>query len=99
LQDITASVDFTAVAEAALSCKLNVSGFTSQAYFLIACGLERILQEQKDLDAKEQLELSRQIKMLTLPGEMGERFKVIALTRDLDMALSGFALVDHRRRL
>jgi SAM-dependent MidA family methyltransferase len=99
LQDITASVDFTAVAEAALCTELNVSGFTNQAYFLIACGLERILQEQKDLDDKQQLEFSRQIKMLTLPGEMGERFKVIALTRELDMTLSGFGLVDHRRRL
>lgn len=99
LQDITASVDFTAVAEAALCSDLRVSGFTSQAYFLIACGLERILQEKKDLDVKQQIELSRQIKMLTLPGEMGERFKVIALTRGLDIALSGFSLVDHRRRL
>jgi SAM-dependent MidA family methyltransferase len=99
LQDITASVDFTAVAEAAVASKLSVSGFTTQAYFLFASGLDRIMQEQKDLSNVEQLELSRQIKTLTLPGEMGERFKVIALTRKLNSSLSGFSLVDHRRRL
>ena len=99
LQDITASVDFTAVAEAAVDSKLSVSGFTTQAYFLFANGLDRIMQEQQDLSNVDQLELSRQIKTLTLPGEMGERFKVIALTRDLDTALTGFSLVDHRRRL
>jgi SAM-dependent MidA family methyltransferase len=99
IQDITASVDFTAVAEAAVDNNLNVSGFTSQAYFLLACGLESILQEQKELSTTQQLELSRQIKMLTLPGEMGERFKVIALTRKLNTGLTGFSLVDHRSRL
>jgi SAM-dependent MidA family methyltransferase len=99
LQDITASVDFTAVAEAAVDSKLSVSGFTTQAYFLFASGLDQIMQEQQGLSNLEQLELSRQIKTLTLPGEMGERFKVIALTRNLSSALTGFSLVDHRRRL
>jgi SAM-dependent MidA family methyltransferase len=99
LQDITASVDFTAVAEAAVNTDLSISGFTTQAYFLIASGLEKILLEQKDQDELQQLEFSRQIKQLTLPGEMGERFKVIALSRELDTALTGFSLVDHRRRL
>jgi SAM-dependent MidA family methyltransferase len=99
LQDITASVDFTAVAEAAVSAELRVSGFTSQAYFLIACGLEQIMLEQEDMNDKQRLELSRQIKLLTMPNEMGERFKVIALTRNIETALTGFSLVDHRRRL
>ena len=99
LQDITASVDFTAVAEAALSADLRVSGFTSQAYFLIASGLEQILQEQVDLDARQQLELSRQVKLLTMPDALGERFKVIALSREIDTVPRGFKLVDHRRRL
>ncbi len=99
LQDITASVDFTAVAEAAVSADLRVSGFTSQAYFLIASGLEQILQQRGEVNDLQQLELARQIKLLTMPGEMGERFKAIALTRNVESALSGFSLVDHRRRL
>ncbi|MFT5133233.1 MAG: SAM-dependent MidA family methyltransferase [Gammaproteobacteria bacterium] len=99
LQDISASVDFTAVAEAAVSAKLSVSGFTTQAYFLMACGLEQIMHERKDMSQIQQLEFSRQIKLLTLPGEMGERFKVIALSRDIETELAGFSLIDHRRRL
>ncbi len=99
LQDITASVDFTAVAEAAVNANMLVSGYTTQAYFLIASGLEKILLEQKGLDEIQQIEFSRQVKLLTLPAEMGERFKVIALSRDMDSVLSGFSLIDHRQRL
>jgi SAM-dependent MidA family methyltransferase len=99
LQDITASVDFTAVAEVGFNAGLNISGFTPQAYFLLGCGIEKIMEELKYEDVREQLEASRQIKLLTMPDEMGERFKVIALGRNIDMALRGFSLVDHRRRL
>jgi len=99
LQDITASVDFTSLAEAAVSVDLKVCGFTSQAYFLFACGLEQLLQEQGKRDELKRLELSQQIKLLTLPGEMGERFKVMALGRNIGSLLTGFSLVDHRRRL
>jgi SAM-dependent MidA family methyltransferase len=99
LQDITASVDFTALAEAALKADLKLAGFTSQMYFLLGSGLEKILQQNGQRDKVQELEFSRQVKLLTLPGEMGERFKVMALSRKLDNALSGFSLVDHRRRL
>jgi SAM-dependent MidA family methyltransferase len=99
LQDITASVDFTAVAEAGFNAGLSIDGFTPQAYFLLGCGIEKIMEELEYEDVQEQLEASRQIKLLTLPGEMGERFKVIALGKNIEMALSGFSLVDHRRRL
>lgn len=98
LQDITAHVDFTSVAEAALAAGLSVRGYTSQANFLIANGLTALLAEV-DGDVKKQLTLSAQVKRLTMPGEMGELFKVMALTREWDRPLQGFALRDERGRL
>lgn len=99
LQDITASVDFTTVAEAASAAGLKVTGFTSQAYFLIGCGLEEILASCSGSDQRKSLELANQVKLLTLPGEMGERFKVIGLTRGVEPGLMGFSLSDQRRHL
>ena len=99
LQDITASVDFTAVAEAAVNADLNVAGYTNQAFFLFACGLEQLMRDQESISERQRIEFNRQIKLLTLPGEMGERFKVIALSREIQTSLTGFSVVDHRRRL
>lgn len=97
LQDITAHVDFTAVAEAGLEAGLSVSGFTNQANFLLANGLAELAGQADDL--RRQVELAVQIKKLTLPTEMGELFKVIALTRGLSAPLGGFTLRDDRGRL
>jgi SAM-dependent MidA family methyltransferase len=99
LQDITVSVDFTAVAEAAAAADLAVAGYTTQAHFLIGCGIDRLLAESDPADARAYLPLAQQAKTLVLPGEMGERFKAIALTRDLDIALNGFQRNDQRVRL
>lgn len=99
LQDITASVDFTAVAHAAVQAGLQVSGYTSQAHFLVGCGLEDIINEKQLTGDIDRAELGRQVRILTMPGEMGERFKVIALTKDLDISLSGLQFIDQRRRL
>ncbi|RKZ37828.1 MAG: SAM-dependent methyltransferase [Gammaproteobacteria bacterium] len=96
LQDISVHVDFTAVAEAASD--FQVAGFTTQADFLIATGITEMVEMPAAVDA-EALDLARQIRILTLPGEMGEVIKVMALTRDVDDALVGFALRDHRPRL
>ncbi|MBD3610765.1 MAG: SAM-dependent methyltransferase, partial [Gammaproteobacteria bacterium] len=98
LQDITAHVDFTSIAEAALSADLSVSGYTTQAMFLMANGLESLLSEQGELPQREQLILSQQVKKLTLPGEMGELFKVMALSKQYNEPLRGFAH-DMRGRL
>lgn len=98
LQDITAHVDFTAVAEAALAAGLSVRGYTSQANFLLANGLTELLA-QTEGDTREQLALSAQVKRLTMPGEMGEMFKVMALARGWEGPLRGFALRDERARL
>ena len=99
LQDITASVDFTAVADAALAAGLEVAGYTAQNYFLFGCGLMELLAEADPADTLRYLEQTRQVKLLTLPGEMGERFQAIALTRDLDLPLRGFTMRDERGRL
>ena len=97
LQDITASVDFTGVAESAVETGLDVLGFTTQAYFLLACGLTEMLTETND--DYRRLQLTQQAKLLTMPGEMGEQFKVIALGKNYGYPLRGFSVSDQRGRL
>ena len=99
LEDITAWVDFTAVAEAADAAGLEVAGYTTQAHFLIGNGLDRRLRDVGELDIVSRVNLSRQAMVLTLPGEMGERFKAIALAKGYDASLSGFAVRDLRHML
>lgn len=95
LQDLTAWVDFTAVAEAAAAAGLEVAGFATQAHFLAALGIDRELAAaQQGAGAREALALRQGASMLLLPGEMGERFKVMALTRGIEDTLSGFAFRD-----
>ena len=99
LQDITAWVDFTAVAEAAQGAGCEVAGYTTQAHFLIGCGLGDFVANVEGLELVQRLNLSRQAMVLTLPGEMGERFKVIALSKHYDSPLRGFATRDLRHSL
>jgi SAM-dependent MidA family methyltransferase len=98
VQDITAWVDFTRVAEAAVSSGLEVAGFTTQAAFLLACGIERDVLAAGD-DVAAHARLAGEARRLLLPGEMGESFKVMALTRDLPQFLTGFTLQDLRASL
>jgi len=99
LQDITASVDFTTVAEAAVNAGLHVSGFTTQAHFLIASGLDQFVSEYETDDVVERTKMVHQVTKLTMPGEMGEKFKFIGLTKELDIQLCGFGFIDQRSRL
>ena len=102
IQDITAHVDFTAVAEAAVDAGLDVLGFTTQANFLLASGLAEILTLQNTGDTamtKQQLSLNREIQVLTSPAEMGELFKVMALGKGFAESLTGFTIRDMRGRL
>ena len=99
LQDITASVDFTALAQAAVDNEMQVAGYASQAHFLIGCGLEDMAPGFQNDDEQPDPAVSGQIKLLTLPGEMGERFKAIALARDCIDPLIGFQFIDQRERL
>ena len=99
LQDITSSVNFTAVAECADTLGLNVDGYTSQTYFLFGCGLDNLVADMDSLDIKSQTKIAQQVRTLTMPEEMGERFKVMALTKSYDQALIGFSMKDQRIRL
>ena len=92
LQDITAWVDFTRVAEAADSAGLEVMGFATQAAFLIGSGIESLLSEgMQGGDMRQQATLAGEARRLLLPGEMGEIFKVIALGRGYQAPLTGFS--------
>jgi SAM-dependent MidA family methyltransferase len=94
VQDIGAWVDFTAVAEAASAAGMAVAGFTTQANFLIGNGLEQMLAPTDSQELTSRVQLARQAMLLTLPGEMGERFKVIGLSAGFDRPLRGFAVRD-----
>lgn len=95
IQDLTAWVDFTAVAEAAVAAGFEIAGYAAQAQFLMAAGLDAEMRGFADLALGDQIELSRQIKTLTLPGEMGEHFKCMALKKGATATPSGFALGDR----
>lgn len=94
VQDIGAWVDFTAVAEAASTAGLAVVGFSTQAHFLIGSGLEQLLAPPEGHELASRVQLARQAMLLTLPGEMGERFKVIGLSRGFEQPLRGFGVRD-----
>jgi len=90
LQDITAHVDFTAIAEAAQQASLDLIGYTSQGDFLLQGGLLHLMTNFEELPMQERLKVAQQIKQLTLPHEMGELFKVIGLSKNLDIQLPAF---------
>jgi SAM-dependent MidA family methyltransferase len=94
LQDIGAWVDFTAVAEAATHAGLDVAGFTTQAHFLMGAGIDRYLAAVTQAEVTERVNVARQAMLLTLPAEMGERFKVMALARGYQQPMSGFKVRD-----
>ncbi len=93
LQDLTAWVDFTAVAEASDAAGLVFAGYTNQASFLLGGGLSEELAAT-EANTGEMLRQSAAIKTLTLPGEMGERFRFMALSRGTLPLLSGFSMKD-----
>ncbi len=94
VQDITAWVDFTRVAEAADRAGLEVSGFATQAAFLLGLGIEGLIGDVR---------LASEARKLLMPGEMGEAFKAMALTRAIELPasgpLSGFSVQDLRHSL
>jgi SAM-dependent MidA family methyltransferase len=95
LQDLTAHVDFTAVAAAGGAAGLEAAGYTTQANFLLGCGLDQLLAEADPGDLDRYLDLLQGMKRLVLPSAMGERFQVIAFRRGLDRPLLGFGLRDR----
>ena len=92
LKDITAHVNFTAMALAAQDAGLEVLGYTTQAHFLINCGMlpkmEQLAQAQRSTAAK-----------LIMEHEMGELFKVLALAKGTAWDALGFVHGDRSHRL
>ena len=85
LQDITAHVDFTAMALAAQDAGLPVLAYMSQAAFLLGAGIGELLLENDPEDAKHFLPHSRAVQKLVSPAEMGELFKVLVVGRDVEL--------------
>ena len=99
LQDHSAFVDFSHAASAAVDAGATVAGYNTQAHYLMGAGLTQILEEVASSDPDRAVAMTQESKRLMLPGEMGERFKVLGLTRDYDEELAGFSQFDHRHRL
>jgi SAM-dependent MidA family methyltransferase len=99
LQDITAQVDFTLVAEAATAAGLQLGGYTNQASFLAAAGIDELLAEYDSSDMASYLPVVQAVKKLLLPGEMGEVVKFMSFNKGVDEAFTGFSLKDLRGRL
>ena len=98
LCDLTAHVDFTAIADAGLDSGLAICGYTTQANFLMASGITQLLAETPPDSAGNYLPLSTGVQKLLSPAEMGELFKVIGMSRNAACP-SGFAMGDQRHRL
>lgn len=99
LQDITAHVDFTALAQSAFDNGLDVAGFQAQADFLIAGDIALLIAENNSEDGIESMKLANELKQLTLPSAMGETFKVLTLTKSLSDLLPRVQLADRRHSL
>jgi SAM-dependent MidA family methyltransferase len=103
LQDLTASVDFTALAEAGVGAGFELASYAFQSEFLIASGLDAVFAADRDgaPDEAARYALAQQVKRLTLPGEMGERFQAMLFTRGLDAeaVLPGLLAIDRSERL
>lgn len=99
LQDITAHVNFTDIAEAGIDAGLDLLGYTNQAFFLINSGITEFLAEISPEDIQAYQPLSAQLQKLTSPAEMGELFKVIALGKKIANPLRGFASGELTRTL
>ena len=97
LQDITAHVDFSAIAQAGAA--LDLLGYASQAQFLINCGITELLAAVPATDAARYAPLAAQAQQLLSPAEMGELFKVIALGRGITSPLRGFCRGDRSHTL
>jgi len=99
LCDLTAHVDFSAVARAGMAAGLDLAGYTSQANFLLNAGLTELLMQISPADAAAFLPQTNAVQRLVSPAEMGELFKVIALTKGKAAPIVGFARSDRRHSL
>jgi SAM-dependent MidA family methyltransferase len=98
-EDITAHVDFSALAEAAHSAGGEVAGYTSQAQFLVNCGITDVLAEANAENALHYAPIASEAQKLLSPAEMGELFKVLAVGKNCTAPLMGFSRGDRRASL
>jgi len=98
-QDITAHVDFSALAGAAREAGLEVLGYATQAQFLVNCGITDVLGEANVENALHYAPIAAQAQKLLSPAEMGELFKVLAVGRGVAPPLLGFARGDRAASL
>ncbi|MDG1096932.1 MAG: SAM-dependent methyltransferase [Methylophilaceae bacterium] len=103
LQDITAHVNFTAIAEAGLAQGLSLHGYCNQAQFLMSCGILDLLGAVSPDDAAVYMPMAAAVQKLLSPAEMGDLFKVISFTKNLaendDLLLLGFVSGDKSHTL
>ena len=99
LNDITAFVDFTAMAEAAYDAGFDVLGYANQATFLFNCGILECLARRGPEHTADYIRAARAVQRLTTPQEMGELFKVLALGKNMDAPPLGFARGDRLHTL
>ncbi len=95
LQDITAHVDFSAMARAAEQGGCELVGFTTQAYFLISCGLAVLVSAGDPTMTLSRLKGTSAVHRLIGPSEMGELFKVLGFSKGLDGPVLGFQSARH----
>jgi SAM-dependent MidA family methyltransferase len=99
LQDITAHVEFTGIAEAGVETGADLLGYTSQARFLLNAGITEVLGEIDPTDTKRFLPAANSVQKLLSEAEMGELFKVIAFSRGIEETLDAFASGDRTHSL
>jgi SAM-dependent MidA family methyltransferase len=99
LQDITSHVDFSAIARAAREGGMQLAGYTTQAQFLVNCGITEQLARVSPTDSARYLPLSNAANRLLSPAEMGELFKVVAFSKGWDKPLRGFSRGDRSQAL
>ncbi|MEO8142574.1 MAG: SAM-dependent methyltransferase [Betaproteobacteria bacterium] len=95
LQDVTAHVDFSALAGAAVDAGMAVLGYANQAQFLVNCGITELLAEENPADPKRYLPAAAAAQKLLSPSEMGELFKVLAVGKGVQDPLMGFSRGDR----
>lgn len=99
LQDITAHVNFTQVAQAGFDQGLRVAGYTTQAQFLMNCGILQMMERTDPTDVAQYAPLASSVQKMLSPTEMGELFKVIMLTKGFDDPCVGFVQGDKTHTL
>jgi SAM-dependent MidA family methyltransferase len=99
LQDITAHVNFSSIAYAGVDNGLHLSGFSSQAQFLMNCGILELMAQVSPSDMASYAPLAAAAQKLLSPAEMGDLFKVIAFSKNMQLPLLGFTKGDKSHTL